>query len=167
MKIKHYIQVMILGAICLLGISCTDNRMKYYCTEEGTELKMNAIDNFYIEFSQKTDELIVYPNQDYEMIIPYTIIGNNLAMKYISSIQFDESYNEKKYSALVEEEEYTYFYYCAPFIPQKQNNEAEYHYWIFIKTQVENEDSFRYYLEIEDDVARNTLSDKLKLYEYE
>ena len=154
----------VLVVMACLMISCTDNRMKNIYMEDGTHLRMNTADSYYIGFSQEVDDVILYPNKDYEMRIPYTIIDNDLAMKYISSIQFDESYNEKKYSALVDDGEYAYFYYCAPFVP-KDGSEAEYKYWIYIKIPVEEENSFKYDMEIGEEIAINVLSDKLELYE--
>ena len=124
---------------------------------------MNAADNFYIEFSQETNELILYPNMEYEMRIPYAVIDDSAAEIYLDQISFCERYNEKRYSAFSEEGNNTYFYYCAPF-ESKATRSAEYTYWIYIEILVENEDNFRKRMEIIDDVAMNTLSGKLELY---
>lgn len=154
----------VLVVMACLMISCTDNRGKNIYMSDGTHLRMKAADNFYIEFSQETNEIILYPNMEYEMRIPYAVIDDSAAEIYLDQISFCERYNEKRYSAFSEEGNNTYFYYCAPF-ESKATRSAEYTYWIYIEIQVENEDSFRRKMEITDDVAMNTLSGKLDLYE--
>ncbi len=153
----------VLVVMACLMISCTDNRVKNIYMSDGTHLRMKAADNFYIEFSQETNELILYPNMEYEMRIPYAVIDDSAAEIYLDQISFCERYNEKRYSAFSEEGNNTYFYYCAPF-ESKATRSAEYTYWIYIEILVENEDNFRKRMEIIDDVAMNTLSGKLELY---
>ena len=137
--------------------------MKKVDLADGTHLRMNAADNFYIEFAQETDELVLYPWSK-QIRIPYTIIDDDTAKSYIDELPFSERYNEKRYSALVEQRDQLYFYYCAPFVTEDES-QTEYQYWIYIEFPVENENSFKYNMEIQDDVARNTLSGKLDLYE--
>ena len=117
MKIKPYILVLILGTVCLFLISCTNNRMKKVDLADGTHLRMNAADNFSIEFVQETDELVLYPWSK-QIRIPYTIIDDDTAKSYIDELPFSERYNEKRYSALVEQRDQLYFYYCAPFVTE-------------------------------------------------
>ncbi len=154
----------VLVVMACLMISCTDNRMKNIYMEDGTHLRMNTADSYYIGFSQEVDDVILYPNKDYEMRIPYTIIDDDTAKSYIDELPFSERDNEKRYSALVEQRDQLYFYYCAPFVTEDES-QTEYQYWIYIEFPVENENSFKYNMEIQDDVARNTLSGNLDLYE--
>ena len=83
----------------------------------------------------------------------------------MDEIPFVERGNDDKYSAFIEEGECTYFCYCAPFISEDTTKETEYHYWVYIKYLVENEDAFKRTIEIEDDISRNTISGNLDLYE--
>ena len=164
MKKERTTIISFLFIVCCLIASCENNKMKYIDIEDGIILRMNTADSYYIGFSQEVDDVILYPNKDYEMRIPYTIIDDDTAKSYIDELPFSERYNEKRYSALVEQRDQLYFYYCAPFVTEDES-QTEYQYWIYIELPVENENSFKYNMEIQDDVARNTLSDKLDLYE--
>ena len=97
MKKERTTIIFFLFIVCCLIASCENNKMKYIDIEDGIILRMNTADSYYIGFSQEVDDVILYPNKDYEMRIPYTIIDNDLAIKYISSVQFNERYNERKY----------------------------------------------------------------------
>lgn len=164
---KKTLLIFITMFLCCVCVACIKSEMKKYTMPDGTRLKMSTTDEFYIGFSEETDELILYQDTYEETKIAYTIIDNEVALQYLEKNPFVERGNEDKYSAFIEEREGTYFYYCAPFISENTTEKTEYHYWVYIKYFVENEDEFKRTIEIEDDISRNTISGNLDLYEEE
>lgn len=162
---RKKIVMLFLLLICCFLIACKNDGFRRYKMEDGTKLRMSSYQGYYMSFSLDSDEIIMYPYNLEEMKIAYTIIDNEEAMQYMDEIPFVERGNDDKYSAFIEEGECTYFCYCAPFISEDTTKETEYHYWVYIKYLVENEDAFKRTIEIEDDISRNTISGNLDLYE--
>lgn len=162
---KRMFTTIILLISCML-VACEFSGQKRIEMPDGSKLRMSTYQADLLEFSQNSEELILYPSTYMEINVPYTIIENDTIESSINTISFKESSNSGRYSAIECINGKAVFYYCAPFIfEEEKNREKEPKYWILVKITSDSEDEIKELLEIEDDLTENLIRINLDLYE--
>lgn len=152
--------------ICCILVACEFSGQKRIEMPDGSRLRMSTYQADLLEFSQNSEELILYPDTYMEIKVPYVIIETDTVERYMNTITFSESGNSGRYSALEIIDDEAVFYYCAPFISEGENSdETDSKHWILVKVIGKDEEEIKELLDIGEDLEENLLRINLDLYE--
>ena len=158
--------IAVIAAICCLAVACETSSYKEMEMDDGIKLKMCSYHPDMLVLSSDSNEFVIWPETDKERHILYLIIDKGTALEHMGNIAFIDTGNkEKGYSAFVDDGEESFFYYCAPFIPQENDDSKnEPQYWLWVEVAVEDIESFKYDLHIIEGDSLNLLNTSLDLY---
>lgn len=128
--IKRCFSVMFTLLMCIVVISCTRFEGREIKTENGKELKIISINEFYIGVDQNDSLLYLLPKTQ-NIPVRYRIVEYDEASQMIESMDFVRT--NDAYVTISESEEEENLVYLRPFLPNDSyefNDTAD--YWLYI-----------------------------------
>ena len=155
--IKRCFSVMFTLLMCIVVISCTRFEGREIKTENGKELKIISINDFYIGVDQNDSLLYLLPKTQ-NIPVRYRIVEYDEASQMIESMDFVRT--NDAYVTISESEEEENLVYLRPFLPNDShefNDTAD--YWLYIIEAIDTDNGLdRDILRIKDNY-RNIIFD--------